>query len=580
MSIEGLSINGVAHKYVYDALEGEPVLNNLVWSDNLELELGTFVDADGVTKTANVNRCRNVNPIRIEQFDKIVTDATPMWAFLLDENLQKLGTVSWANVIDKSTFSNDVAYINFAFQSGDIDKFKNELTVVNAWYVETVKAKALNDENLFIDKTVTYTTAGITFVNNNGKVTANGTCGSYNAIYPVKFVAPFTGYYELGGKPNDGINKTYTLLQGIDVYDNGEGATVYLNGGEIYTFWCVIGSGYTVTNYVFEPYIRYKPQLKIRFFGISNNDTNKTDLSGQAQVLQFPNGQNMLMDSHLEAYYEGFANRLVSMGVTRFDYIFVSHYHGDHMGLINIMTQPNTAGTIDIENAIAFLPQEITAQNLASIDETERAQLLSRQAALLDILEDNNCTIIRPDENDLYRIGDVQFRFWNTDHSVYADANGEYYSHNYNDWSLCCTLTYGNTRIAFTGDIGPIGERKIGGTLYPVDIITAPHHGWDNGVNNLIPAFINNLSPKMVITMNGWEHHPDNPSFPANVMLSTSAIQNYCECRNVPNYLTCMNGAIDLVINKRGYYLDGKYSQFIRNGKNWKYIDNSTEYDE
>lgn len=41
--------------------------------------------------------------------------------------------------------------------------------------------------------------------------------------------------------------------------------------------------------------------------------------------------------------------------------------------------------------------------------------------------------------------------------------------------------------------------------------MTAPHHGWDGAPENLIPNFINNICPQIVISQNGTEHMPGKP---------------------------------------------------------------------
>ena len=71
--------------------------------------------------------------------------------------------------------------------------------------------------------------------------------------------------------------------------------------------------------------------------------------------------------------------------------------------------------------------------------------------------------------------------------------------------------------------------------------ITAPHHGWDNGANNLNSDFINNVNPEFVLSLGGWEHNPANTSSPANILNSTSAMQTYCEENGIPNYCNFLN---------------------------------------
>lgn len=312
---------------------------------------------------------------------------------------------------------------------------------------------------------------------------------------------------------------------------------------------------------------------KIAFIGLGAGSGYS---SGQAQLIQLPNGKNLLIDSHLMQSYTAFYYMLRNRGVRHIDYYVQSHYHSDHTGIINLMTQSTMENNIDITGMTAFLPMALTESAISHISGDTPSTLVDRQTQLTEILNNNSCTIVRPSDGDKVDLGDgITLEFYNCDHSVYSDSSGSYYSRNYNDWSLCCYLDFGLNAINFAADLGPIGQRKVGGTLRKANIMTAPHHGWDNGANNLIPAFINNVNPDTVISVNGWEHHPDNESSPANMMLATSPMQTYCEANGVPNYPTCTNGAIDIIMNKYGWKFNGIYTKYIRNGKNWKYSDNT-----
>ena len=312
-----------------------------------------------------------------------------------------------------------------------------------------------------------------------------------------------------------------------------------------------------------------KKEIKVYFIGVGSG---QDILSGQSQLIRFPNGKNLLIDSHLVTYYAGFHDRLRECGVRRIDYYVQSHYHRDHCGLLGIYN--NNPRWIDIEGATVYLPQLITAESISQI--SDASDLLQRQTDMIDMFDACNCTIIRPTDEQVVKLWDkASLQFYNADHSVYSDSQGDYYSQNYNDWSLCCYLLYGLNAINFSADIGPIGQRKVGGTLDKATILTAPHHGWDNGANNLIPQFINNVNPDVVISVNGWEHNPDNANSAANIMLATSAMQSFCEANAVSNYCTFDNGMIGILLKEYGWKFNGHYSRFIRNGKNWKFNDNS-----
>lgn len=304
--------------------------------------------------------------------------------------------------------------------------------------------------------------------------------------------------------------------------------------------------------------------------------TGGQDRSEQAIIIRLPNGKNLMIDSGLLAYWNGTSTRLRNFGVRRIDYYVQTHYHEDHVGILNILDQAPTR--IDITNSTFFLPPTITEESIAQVAQTgdDPETLVERQTKMLQYCQTNNCTVIHPSENTRYDLGDgLSLEFYNTDHSIYSVVGGPYYSTNYNDWSICPQLLYGLNVINFSADIGPIGQRAVGGKCYKANILTAPHHGWDNGANNLIPKYINNVNPDVVISTNGWEHDPDNTDSPANIMKASSAMQSYCEANGVSNYPTNSNGLIRVDMTSNGWMFNGKYTRFIRNNKNWSYTDNS-----
>lgn len=318
-----------------------------------------------------------------------------------------------------------------------------------------------------------------------------------------------------------------------------------------------------------------KPGVISTFMGLTGNGGTFEQYveSGEACIIQFPNSEVMEIDFHKDApsnNYRYYRDSLMLRGVRRLDYIVITHYHDDHVGLFEKALKYEY---IKIDGAKAYLPQYITSE-LAEARGWETYK--ERQDTIIQTLQEHNCTIVYPVDGDVLKIDDAVITWYNCDHSIYSDTSGDYYSTNYNDWSLCFNFRYENTIVNYTADLGPIGQRAMAGKMPKASILKAMHHGWDNGVNNLIPAFINNVSPDMVISCNGYEHRPivSNQQEP-NMLNASSPIYTWAEANGVPAYPTCTNGNIDILINKYGYRLDGHYTRYIRNDKNWSYSDNS-----
>lgn len=299
----------------------------------------------------------------------------------------------------------------------------------------------------------------------------------------------------------------------------------------------------------------------------------KVTPSGESILVVTPNKKNILMDTHdSRLMYWELIKKIEAINGVKIDYLCISHYHSDHIGCLEYWIDNNyqSRGFIDLTGATVFLPPLLTEEGLANVAGGQT--LVAKQNKIIDFLTNSNCTIIHPTENSEYEIDGITLRFNNCNHELYEGG----VSTNYNDWSLVFSVEYGNFNFINTADIGPIAQDTIGGSLKKATIMTAPHHGWDNGVNNLRPSFINNVVPDVVVSPNGSEHYPSlENTNAANVLNASSAMQTWCERNNVSNYMTCTNGQINILINKYGWKFDGNYSRFIRNDKNWAFTDNS-----
>ena len=314
--------------------------------------------------------------------------------------------------------------------------------------------------------------------------------------------------------------------------------------------------------------------INISFLGFQGENgvaDRKRDM-GDCTLFCFPNNKNMLVDFHQEKNKLDLFLALRRRGVRKLDYIMISHYHGDHMGSLAYLVKERY---IDIDGCVAFLPPEITEESVSQTTVTGDAPslLVQRQSEIVALLTEHNCTIVRPTERQEYKIGDAILKFYNTDHSVFSVVGGEFYSTNYNDWSLCFELIYGHKVVNMTGDIGWTAQAKVGGTLHKCDILKSAHHGWDNGVNNCVPAFINTVCPEIVISINGTAHLPSEAS--TSLLQAGSPIQSWCEANGVPHYCTALNGNIDVSVGKESLRVLTPVTKYIRNDKNWKYNDNT-----
>lgn len=288
---------------------------------------------------------------------------------------------------------------------------------------------------------------------------------------------------------------------------------------------------------------------KVHFIGSGNlpESSTATDV-GDCTLITFYDGNNLLIDSANSRNYTTTEKRLYSAGVKKINNIIISHYHADHIGgLIEWMARTY----VDITNATVYLPDP-TATQWAADNGVMDATTKSLWDQAMQIFADKNCTIVYPDtEWQTVSIGNAFITFFNTDLSVYENR-----STNYNDWSLCNYLIYGNMNVCFTGDLGPIAQSVLSGTLYKANIYKADHHGWLNQPN-MAAGYIENVSPDVVIAEDGQTHD--------DLLVGPNApLIRWCEANGVPYYRKYQNNEIVMALDEQAYEFVTKVSRYYR----------------
>lgn len=109
--------------------------------------------------------------------------------------------------------------------------------------------------------------------------------------------------------------------------------------------------------------------------------------------------------------------------------------------------------------------------------------------------------------------------------------------------------------VNFTGDIGPIAQGHLGGTLFKTNVYKADHHGWLN--QTTIPAdYINNVSPDVVIAMDGEVHDQ-------YIGTDTAPLIKWCEKYGVPYYRKYINDEIIMAVSKDSWAFETKVKRTV-----------------
>ena len=239
--------------------------------------------------------------------------------------------------------------------------------------------------------------------------------------------------------------------------------------------------------------------------------------NGDCSIIR-ENGKNILID--LGTDIQNTMSYLLANGITKIDYIIISHYHSDHIGGdVNggsIATFLNN-NLFDFSDVVFYLPHKNIDWN--RINAEDKNYLITAQSTIKNELESRNITYIEPNENDELILNiNSKIRFLNLSSEWFENYYGEY-GNEYNNFSMCCELKHNNTFILFTGDIYIQALTNISKNINRFSILKCPHH-------NLEPLSSDDFLKK--ICDNTIMYFQENQDYTANYLLTPIAqtIQN------------------------------------------------------
>ncbi len=220
--------------------------------------------------------------------------------------------------------------------------------------------------------------------------------------------------------------------------------------------------------------------MTFRFFDVPEIVTKIGDCS----FIQFPNGETMLIDAFIANAAPYVVEDLKALGVTRIDYLVVSHYHGDHIGGMPAFMDNFEIGGVYTSGLHVYT--------------TSGLNLLSKMEEMG--LEEH---ILR--QGDVLQVGDVDIQILNpdvTDEVMAAFESGEVPSDAaVNVQSLVMKFIYKDFTALFTGDVYDKAERwlmdKYGDELH-VMLFKAPHHG---SYTSSGARFLRTINPQYVVAI-------------------------------------------------------------------------------
>jgi beta-lactamase superfamily II metal-dependent hydrolase len=227
---------------------------------------------------------------------------------------------------------------------------------------------------------------------------------------------------------------------------------------------------------------------------------------GQATLFVTPAGQSLLIDTGWPGFEGRDADRIVATamkaGLTKIDYVLVTHFHNDHVGGL-----PQLAARIPVGTFIDHGDnRESTDAPTVQVWEAYKELLTAKRFKRLtvkpgDILPTHGmkATVVSSD-------GAVIDRPVSGAGQENPDCkNAEQFPEDQteNRRSLGTLITFGKLRILDLGDLTRDKEMELmcpRNKLGKIDIYIVSHHGWYQSNS---PVFLNGITPRVAIMDNG-----------------------------------------------------------------------------
>lgn len=315
-------------------------------------------------------------------------------------------------------------------------------------------------------------------------------------------------YYELLNKVVWKINEMITAIEKMqlqveDIYDINITSAV----SEILTGWLEDG---TLERLIDET-LNHPEKVMIYSFPCADA-TNTNEVFGDCVVVD--GDVKGIVDLGWDASVYALRNKLTELGITKLDFVIISHYHNDHCTNDFGGALANLIGTgIDFSDCTFYLPHKgINWGNFVGNEEVWSA----RETAVKSALTTNGIRWVEPSNMEEVQLtSGIKLRFSNigdyTDYYSYMlSQNQMNMGHTmYNAFSMVAELIVYDRVILFAGDITAPAQRKLAGLYKNVEVYKIEHHGleqycppeWCNSFNATVTLLCN--YSRLYLT-NGW----------------------------------------------------------------------------
>jgi beta-lactamase superfamily II metal-dependent hydrolase len=224
---------------------------------------------------------------------------------------------------------------------------------------------------------------------------------------------------------------------------------------------------------------------------------------GQSTLFVSPSGQSMLVDTGWADFNGRDADRIVAVakvaGVSRLDYVVITHFHMDHVGgvpqlaeRIPIATYVDHGRRVDTDpQAVGLYPSYVAVRDRASHLIVRAGNTIPVEGIQVRVLTAAGQAILRP----LPGAGEAN--------ATCAATKPRETDPSENAQSIGMLITLGRFRMIDLGDLTWNKEMQLAcriNKVGTVDVYLSTHHGLD--LSNC-PALVHALRPRVAITNNG-----------------------------------------------------------------------------
>jgi beta-lactamase superfamily II metal-dependent hydrolase len=236
---------------------------------------------------------------------------------------------------------------------------------------------------------------------------------------------------------------------------------------------------------------------------------------GQATLFVTPQKHSLLIDTGWNGHNFRDADRIAAVahaaGLTRLDFVLITHYHDDHVGGVPQLVARIPVGTFIDHGPNRKLTPDVNAnysEFLHTIATNRIQEIVAKPGDLLPIPE-LQVRVISADGNliDKPLEGAGKLNPFCKSSEIKPPDQTE------NARSLGVEITFGRLRILDLGDLTWDKEMQLmcpANRLGSVDVLVVSHHGWNQSSS---PALVEALHARVAIMDNGAEKGGSIPTF-------------------------------------------------------------------